>query len=208
MGGGDVTLTSDPGVGRSNLSLIVEPDTQVQVSGAATITLGDVQIASSGQLDIGFANVFANGDAGAWNGSAYDGYSGLIQRRRIVSNAVVGIAAIGGGVQMRATFAGDSNLDGIINGDDYFNIDAGFNAQAHGYAMGDFDYNGKVNADDYFLIDSNYNKGQSPLEGAVPFRLSGAELAGSAIPLARGSAEENPSAWDVLFAPSEDLALL
>jgi hypothetical protein len=57
--------------------------------------------------------------------------------------------------------AGDANHDGVIGGDDFFAIDAGFASQVGGFSHGDFDYNGRVDADDYWLIDANYNKAQS-----------------------------------------------
>jgi hypothetical protein len=67
------------------------------------------------------------------------------------------------------TYAGDANLSGKIDGDDYFKIDAGYLASATGYLNGDFDYNGKINADDYFLIDRNYSQqGAAFLPGALP----------------------------------------
>jgi hypothetical protein len=77
-------------------------------------------------------------------------------------------------VLIRYTFAGDANLDGVINGDDYFLIDA--HAVVGGYHNGDFDYSSNVNADDYFLIDSNYNKAQTPLAALAMAR------AGPALP--------------------------
>ncbi|HYO11002.1 MAG TPA: hypothetical protein VER17_18705 [Tepidisphaeraceae bacterium] len=55
------------------------------------------------------------------------------------------------------TYAGDADLNGKIDGDDYFQIDA-HAGQVGGdvsWFNGDFDYNGKVNGDDYFLIDHN-----------------------------------------------------
>ena len=52
-------------------------------------------------------------------------------------------------VFVRYTYAGDANLDGIINGDDYFRIDSGFAASSTGFIKGDFDYNGRIDADDY-----------------------------------------------------------
>ena len=64
---------------------------------------------------------------------------------------------------VKYTYIGDANLDGIINGDDYFAIDAGYAAQSTGYAHGDFDYNGRIDADDYFAIDSHYNKASTLL---------------------------------------------
>jgi hypothetical protein len=61
------------------------------------------------------------------------------------------------------TYVGDATLDGIIDGDDYAAIDAGFSASSSGYANGDFDYNGRINADDYFLIDRNYSSQPGPI---------------------------------------------
>ncbi len=56
------------------------------------------------------------------------------------------------------TYAGDVNLDGKINGDDYFRIDQGFSGHLTGYENGDLNYDGRVDADDYFIIDRNYVK--------------------------------------------------
>ena len=58
------------------------------------------------------------------------------------------------------TFAGDANLSGHIDADDYFQIDSHYNKNgtnsAISYINGDFNYDGVINGDDYFLIDSNY----------------------------------------------------
>src|SRR5204863_7067055 len=61
------------------------------------------------------------------------------------------------------TWGGDANLDGTLNGDDYFQIDSHFNQDGliHGYFNGDFNYDGAINGDDYFIIDSNFNAGSS-----------------------------------------------
>ena len=59
---------------------------------------------------------------------------------------------------IKYTYAGDANLSGTIDGDDYFAIDAGYASSATGYANGDFDYNGRIDADDYFMIDADYGK--------------------------------------------------
>ena len=56
------------------------------------------------------------------------------------------------------TYGGDADLNGVINGDDYFRLDRSVNlAGATGWANGDFNYDGAVNGDDYFIIDSNVN---------------------------------------------------
>jgi hypothetical protein len=65
------------------------------------------------------------------------------------------------------TYGGDANLDGAITGDDYFQIDSGFPAGAHGWFNGDFNHDGSITGDDYFVIDSNFSA-----QGA-PFFVSG-----------------------------------
>ncbi|HYO10707.1 MAG TPA: choice-of-anchor Q domain-containing protein [Tepidisphaeraceae bacterium] len=65
-------------------------------------------------------------------------------------------------VILRFTLPGDADLNGRVNGDDYFVIDSqAYNAGAKSWSKADFDYNGKINGDDYFLIDSNVS--QTPL---------------------------------------------
>jgi hypothetical protein len=65
---------------------------------------------------------------------------------------------------------GDTDLNGIINIDDYAHIDNGFNSGLNGWSNGDFDNNGVVNFDDYALIDANFNNqfGPGPNLNAVP----------------------------------------
>jgi hypothetical protein len=60
----------------------------------------------------------------------------------------------GTSVLVMYTYAGDANLDGTINIDDYTKIDAGIMAAASGWANGDFNYDGKINIDDYTIIDN------------------------------------------------------
>ena len=63
-------------------------------------------------------------------------------------------------------YAGDANLNGAIDADDYFRIDNGFGSHLTGWINGDFNYDGVVNADDYFLIDRSYAKQGSPFNSA------------------------------------------
>lgn len=59
-------------------------------------------------------------------------------------------------VLVKFTYNGDANLDGLINADDYFQVDSGYITQARGWFNGDFTYDGRIDADDYFLIDSAF----------------------------------------------------
>ena len=87
------------------------------------------------------------------------------------------------------TYGGDANLDGAITGDDYFQIDSGFPAGAHGWFNGDFNYDGSITGDDYFIIDSNFPAqgaafptaaGQTMVQ-AVPEPMTGAICAAAAL---------------------------
>ncbi len=77
------------------------------------------------------------------------------------------------------TYAGDANLDGVINADDYANISFYDNIPtADGYANGDFNYDGDINPDDFSLIDFNRNA-----QGAPIFNSGGAQgLSVTAVP--------------------------
>ncbi len=69
----------------------------------------------------------------------------------------------GTAVLVKYTYAGDANLDGVINGDDYFQIDSAFPQGGNGWLNGDFNCDGVINGDDYFLIDSNFPAQGAPL---------------------------------------------
>jgi hypothetical protein len=54
------------------------------------------------------------------------------------------------------TYAGDANLDGVIDGGDYGTIDNFVQVPgASGYANGDFNYDGVFDGGDYGVIDNN-----------------------------------------------------
>jgi hypothetical protein len=66
------------------------------------------------------------------------------------------------------TYAGDADLTGDIDGDDFFRIDTGYSGALSGYANGDFNYSGNVDADDYFLIDRNYGRQGAAFSAGAP----------------------------------------
>jgi hypothetical protein len=69
------------------------------------------------------------------------------------------------------TWGGDADMNGELNGDDYFFIDSNILTQNPGFHNGDFDYNGEINGDDYFVIDSNITFAQN--SGIVFFTAGG-----------------------------------
>jgi hypothetical protein len=73
-------------------------------------------------------------------------------------------------VLVKYTWAGDANLSGVVDGDDYFLVDlhAASNFDnppptVYGAYTGDFDLNGFVDGDDYFLIDSVMGRQDGPI---------------------------------------------
>jgi hypothetical protein len=96
-----------------------------------------------------------------------------------------GVAVASDDVLLMYTYAGDANLTGLIEGDDFFRIDQGYStrnssAPLLGYVNGDFNYSGRIDADDYWLIDRNYSRqsgtlGSEPVAGAssVPEPVTG-----------------------------------
>jgi hypothetical protein len=66
-------------------------------------------------------------------------------------------------VLVKYTYSGDANLDGVVNGDDYFQTDSAFPQNLHGWLNGDFNFDGVINGDDYFLIDSTFPQQGPPL---------------------------------------------
>jgi autotransporter-associated beta strand protein len=152
--------------------------------GVTRLTGATLTIAAGKQLNLTntklisaapLANVKALIVAGR-NGGTWDGGAGMITSMsdagpasQLTTLAVANAGAIGktsfGGVNVLTTdtlvmytYIGDATLDGLINGDDFAAIDAGYSAQLTNYSNGDFNFSGGINADDYWLIDRNYSR--------------------------------------------------
>ena len=62
------------------------------------------------------------------------------------------------------TIAGDANLSGFVDADDYFQIDAHHGRSdnaSKSWLNGDFNYDGRLDADDYAIIDAGFVGQQS-----------------------------------------------
>jgi len=82
-----------------------------------------------------------------------------------------GVPVTGDDVLVMYTYAGDGNLDGVIDGGDYGLIDNNVQIPgAYGYANGDFNYDGVIDGGDYGIIDNNIQA-----QGA-PFPTSGGSV--------------------------------
>ncbi len=99
----------------------------------------------------------------------------------VAANSDLGKTSFGGesvgssDVLVMYTYAGDADLTGKINGDDYFRIDSGYSAHATGYDNGDFDLDGRIDADDYFIIDRDYARQGSAFMASEPVMMDGVQ---------------------------------
>jgi hypothetical protein len=151
--------------------------------GGSKLLVANALTASTGSLDLSDNDlIIPAGALGTWNGSTYTGITGMIKSGAIKSSlaqnrsTTLGIATAGNifgisgsqtglfdgqtvnptDVLVKFTYAGDANLDGKVNIDDYGRIDAnvGQSGTVFGWYNGDFNFDGKINIDDYGLIDS------------------------------------------------------
>jgi hypothetical protein len=118
------------------------------------------------------ANVFSqlksgfNAQSGYWNGT-----SGIVSTSAASDTrflATLGFRAGGitfdgvntttSDVLVKYTYYGDADLNGVVNGADYQQIDNGFGGHLTGWSNGDFNYDGVVDGSDFSLIDNTFNQ--------------------------------------------------
>jgi hypothetical protein len=86
-----------------------------------------------------------------------------------------GVSVSGSDVLVMYTYAGDVNLDGLVDASDYGIIDNYYQfPSTDGYMNGDFNYDGVIDAGDYGLIDNSYQLQGPPIPtGSSAVGLSG-----------------------------------
>ena len=118
---------------------------------------------------------------GTWNGT-----SGITTSETDATTGVFTSLAVGTGAELRGlgptdtelfagqtingdstvvmyTYGGDADMDGDLDGDDYFYLDSNVlqSETVFGWHQGDFNYDGRLNGDDYFILDSNILQAQA-----------------------------------------------
>ncbi|CAN5710341.1 hypothetical protein BH09PLA1_BH09PLA1_03200 [soil metagenome] len=78
-----------------------------------------------------------------------------------------GILVDSSAVLVKYTWYGDTDLNGVVNFDDYARTDNGFNNGGTDWFHGDFNYDNVVNFDDYALIDRAFNTQSGVLRQAA-----------------------------------------
>jgi autotransporter-associated beta strand protein len=127
--------------------------------------------------------------SGYWNGSV-----GIVSSQAVLNTkslTALGYRQSAGGlfdgvntttndVLVKYTYYGDANLDGVVNGADYQQIDMGYGMHLTGWSNGDFNYDGVVDGSDYSLIDNTFN--QITATGASPLVMVSLDGISSAVP--------------------------
>ena len=128
----------------------------------------------------GVTGMIANGRGdGTWNGSGLttsmtDATIGVLTTLAVATASEIGAGptwlgrtVAGDDALVMYTWGGDADLNGELNGDDYFFLDSNIlqSGSVFGFHNGDFNYDGELNGDDYFILDSNILQAQ----GSTPF---------------------------------------
>jgi hypothetical protein len=159
---------------------------QLTISGGGKFDVTDNRMALTGMTVGAWNNTNYNGVTnliktgrgnGTWNGSGIVTSMSDAQPAQALTtigiataSQVLGIAlgatAMWSGEQVTGddpliayTYAGDANLSGYVDADDYFQIDSHNGTTDNSeksFYNGDFDYDGSIDGDDYFLIDTSY----------------------------------------------------
>jgi hypothetical protein len=168
--GAQATLEDSSIVGR----LLIEPGATLDLATHGLIvdwTGTDPLSTIAGYLTDGF-------NAGGWDGPGLTSSSiaeaGYVTALGYGSNADLGFVEFNGTpiddttILVKYTWTGDANLDGIINADDYANLDLGAAGLLVGWVGGDFNFDGLINADDFAAIDIGAAAQSGPLAVIAP----------------------------------------
>jgi GH18 family chitinase len=227
---GTMTWNADPSPQPANAKLAVTINNGATIVLGASSHAASLSVDAGGKIDIKDKALVVDwtgaSPIGSWNGTNYTGISGMAKNGAIMSSMlgadmVIGVAEAssimpftsgsqtavwqgmtidGSSVLVKRTYNGDANLDGVIDGDDFFAIDAhlgatGANARWH---FGDFDRNGRIDTDDYFVLDTIYSRNRAPLPAA-------AAAAGAELPAGNVFATEDVNS---LYDAADDEALI
>jgi hypothetical protein len=177
---GSVLVTPDMGTTWRTTTLLINPGGVMDLNdNKLIVTSGDVG-SWNGSSYSGVTGLIQSGRGdGSWNGrgirtSMTDATTSVLTTLAVAradetghdGGTFGGASVSGDDVLVMYTWGGDADLNGELNGDDYFFIDSNVVANQGGannasFHTGDFDYNGEINGDDYFILDSNILQAQA-----------------------------------------------
>jgi autotransporter-associated beta strand protein len=195
--------------GIATAAAVADPTSSASVTPGVSI-VNSLVVSGTGTVNLTNNRIITNDVQGVEAGGIYDGVQGLVQSGKIftqealflANQTAIGVATaaeskglVGAATTLWSgqtvdsndtlvmyTWAGDANLDGKVNADDYASIDLYSTVPgADSWNHGDFNYNGVINADDYALIDNNVqNPNYTPYWTTDQLRNLGLESSGAA----------------------------
>ncbi len=181
------TQTAGPTV-NPNRTVLVTPNLTVTGTGTLNLNNNDMIVQGVGATGLTtitseIAHARNTGSSGLWTGTGITSSSAAT----VSNNTALAVALNNDGngntlfstfdgqtvtntdVLVKYTYAGDANMDGVVNGSDYTLIDNSFNSGAPPtWRNGDFNYDGKINGDDYIQIDNAFNSEGSASYASEP----------------------------------------
>jgi len=189
-GNSTITVTQPTSGNGSTTTLRVAPSaaaitmraTTLNLSAGAKLDLTDNKLIAAGQsvgtwngsAYTGITGLIQSGRGdGSWNGegittSMTDATTGVLTTLAVgeadelgyAGGTFGGVSVVAGDTIVFYTWGGDADLNGELNGDDYFYIDSNILANQAGannasFHNGDVNYDGVIDGDDYFVLDSN-----------------------------------------------------
>jgi hypothetical protein len=155
--------------------LLVDSSLSINPSGKLDLGGNDMIVRGTGNIGTLFSLLSTGFNSGAWTGNGIDSSYAASNANHLTA---LGLLAnnTGGSTPIYSTFDGqtgmqasdllikytwygDANLDGIVNGTDYSQIDTGYASAGAmtGWSNGDFNYDTHVDGTDYSLIDNTFN---------------------------------------------------
>jgi fibronectin-binding autotransporter adhesin len=174
------------------------PKILLQVSSFTPTGTGTLDLSNNDMIVHGGvqANIFAELKAGLNAGTGLAGYwqgTGIVSSaaatntrllttmgyRQSNGSAFDGVNTTTSDVLVKYTYYGDADLNGVVNGADYAQIDTGYGSRNNptplsGWSSGDFNYDGVIDGTDYSLIDNTFN--QISAGNATPLVLIGNQV--------------------------------
>jgi autotransporter-associated beta strand protein len=177
---GSLNVSSGATIDLQNNAMIVHSGTLTAVSNLATSgyngghwngSTGVSALVSSTATTAGgrltALGVIVNDASGAAGTSPLYGTSGGI------ASTFGGATPVDGDILVKYTYYGDTNLSGVVDGNDYSRIDSTYlseqstHSNISGWYNGDFNYDGVVDGSDYTLMDNAYNSQGAAIASAI-----------------------------------------
>jgi autotransporter-associated beta strand protein len=115
----------------------------------------------------GIHSASAAADADGLTAIAYVEAADLLALSGNATSTFAGLPIDATSVLLKYTYAGDANLNGRIDTDDYTLLDRGLARGGSSWITGDFTYDGQVTSADYLLIDRSLASQSGPLSAAL-----------------------------------------